>query len=126
MYSYDYRTVRKLFTIRSCTAMDNLCGGNARNTFLWLDNWHPVGPLFAKYGAIVIYILGRNHNAKVASIIANQNWQWPRCRNSVTRKIIIHKAYPCFSHPSYLSRGLSGLESERRWQILYNICLECF
>lgn len=46
------------------------------------------GPLFANFGTRVIYNLGRNLYAKVASIITNQKWQWPRRRNAVTREIL--------------------------------------
>ncbi|XP_058180159.1 uncharacterized protein LOC131298698 [Rhododendron vialii] len=62
--------------------------GNGNKTFLWLDNWHPLGPLLTKFGARVVYNFGRNLFAKVASIIVDQKWHWPRERNSVTREII--------------------------------------
>lgn len=55
---------------------------------MWLDNWHPFGPLFSKFGSTVVYNLGRNLHTKVATIIAGQSWHWPRCRNAVTRDIL--------------------------------------
>lgn len=47
--------------------------GNGNKTFLRLDNWHPLGPLLAKFGAGVVYNLGRNLFAKVASIVVDQS-----------------------------------------------------
>lgn len=29
--------------------------GNGGDTFVWLDNWHPLGPLYKVLGEAVIY-----------------------------------------------------------------------
>lgn len=52
--------------------------GNGANTFLWIDNWHPLGPMILKYGDRVLFNLGRSLNAKVASIIGPNGWRWNR------------------------------------------------
>lgn len=43
-----------------------------------LDNWHPFGPLYPKYGEQVVHILGRSLFAKVSPIIQGHSWVWPR------------------------------------------------
>ncbi|KAI8573525.1 hypothetical protein RHMOL_Rhmol01G0284300 [Rhododendron molle] len=42
-------TIRKLFSLRPLVHpwITNVVG-NGKSTFLWLDNWHPLGPLFAR------------------------------------------------------------------------------
>lgn len=74
--------------------------GNGKNTFLWLDNWHPLGPLYARFGSRVVYNLGRNLLAKVDTIISAQSWQWPRGRNSVTGEILRATPPHFIPHPS--------------------------
>lgn len=94
-------TVRKLFKLRPLVQpWITYVVGNGRNTFIWLDNWHTLGPLFAKFGSRVVYNLGRNLNAKVATIIVNNTWQWPRCRNSVTREILGSTPTSLVPHPN--------------------------
>lgn len=44
--------------------------GNGQNTNAWLDNWHPLGPLYNVFGEEAVYNLGRSLLAKVSSIIA--------------------------------------------------------
>lgn len=56
--------------------------------FLLLDHWHPLGPLYKKYGERVVYNLGRSLLTKVDSIIYQETWKWPRQRNAVSREII--------------------------------------
>ncbi|KAL7240487.1 hypothetical protein ACSBR2_006186 [Camellia fascicularis] len=51
--------------------------GNERNTFLWFDNWHPLGPLKQRFGDRVIYDSGSQDQAKVESIIDDWRWRWP-------------------------------------------------
>ena len=49
--------------------------GNGCGTFLWYDNWHPLGPLLVKFPPRVAYDAGLPLNAKVDNIIANGEWQ---------------------------------------------------
>lgn len=57
---------------------------------MWLDNWDPLGPSFLRFGARLLYNLGRALQAKVPSIIVNAGWSWPRGRSGVTREILDH------------------------------------
>ncbi|XP_058195022.1 uncharacterized protein LOC131311543 [Rhododendron vialii] len=84
-------TIRKIFKLRSLVQpWIKSVVGNGLDTFLWLDNWHPLGPLFSRFGERVVYNLGRSLFSKVASIISNDSWCWPRSRNAVTKEIIEH------------------------------------
>lgn len=37
---------------------------------MWLDNWHPAGILFEKYGYLVVY------DALLSTVISNGGWCW--------------------------------------------------
>lgn len=86
-------TVQKLLQLRSVVlpwityvrvmVMDH-------GTFLWWDNWHPVGPLYLRYRDSFERNPIRAMNVKVSSIIANGCWNWPQLRNFVTQDIISH------------------------------------
>lgn len=63
--------------------------GNGDSIFLWLDNWHPVGPLFKRFGEALVQVRGTSMLAKVSSIIIHQGrWRWPRARCPIIRSII--------------------------------------
>lgn len=64
--------------------------GNGRSTFLWLDFWHPLGPLYGRFGNEVVYNLGRSLLSRVTSIIHKGDWRWPRPRNRLTQYISRH------------------------------------
>lgn len=60
---------------------------DGRETFLWLDQWHPLGILFQRYEERVVRNLDRSlrakvfseqriFKAKVASIIDQDSWKW--------------------------------------------------
>ena len=51
---------------------------NGNRTFLWFDNWHPLGPLFDKFGARIVYDSAIPLHAKVNVIIDGGEWHWPR------------------------------------------------
>lgn len=75
-------TLRKIFGLRrEGQIFIRHVIGNDLNTFLWLDNWHSLEPLFQRFGDRVAFNLGRSPKAKVCSII-------PRRRNAVIREII--------------------------------------
>lgn len=42
---------------------------NGQDTFLWLDHWHPLGPLYEGLRGRVVFNLGRFLNAKGISVI---------------------------------------------------------
>ncbi|XP_058198423.1 uncharacterized protein LOC131313945 [Rhododendron vialii] len=48
--------------------------GNGHSTSLWYDNWHPLGPLIAKFGHRVTYDLGIAKEATMPHIIHNSKW----------------------------------------------------
>ncbi|GFZ01445.1 hypothetical protein Acr_15g0000540 [Actinidia rufa] len=71
-------TMRRLFKLRQLgQPLIRHLVGNGRDTFLWLDNWHPVGPLYKKFGDRVVGNAGRSLLANVSDIICNGNWKWP-------------------------------------------------
>lgn len=51
--------------------------GNGHATSLWFDNWHPLGPLYAKFGHRVLYDSGLPKEATVSLIIHNSRWAFP-------------------------------------------------
>lgn len=62
--------------------------GNGASTYLWVDNWHNLGPLYQKFGDYTGFNGGRSLTNKVASIIHNGLWKWPRPRCAISREII--------------------------------------
>ena len=52
--------------------------GNGCGTFLWFDNWHPLGPLLDKFGSRIVYDSALSLHAKVKEIITDREWHWPR------------------------------------------------
>lgn len=84
-------TIRKLFKLRVLVQpCIKYVVGNGARTFLWLDNWHPLGPLYFMFGDRVEFNMGRSLAAKVESLIRNNLWRWARRRNEVTKEIIEH------------------------------------
>lgn len=75
--------------------MDQAFMGNGATTFLWLDNWNPLGPLFYIFGDIIVFNLGRSLHTKVESVFQNNSWCWPRRGNLVTKEIMDN--IPCTS-----------------------------
>lgn len=75
-------TIRKIFQLREvCQPLIRYQIGNEASTFLWLDNWHPLGPLYKRFGENVCSNIGRSLQAKVSTIIKDGDWFWPRPRN---------------------------------------------
>ena len=62
--------------------------GDGKNTYLWNDNWHPLGPLLERFGSKVLYDAALPNNALVADIIRDLNWNLPAANtlelNSIT------------------------------------------
>ena len=52
--------------------------GTGSGTFLWYDNWHPLGPLLDKFGPSIAYDAALSLNAKVSDVIHNDDWNWPQ------------------------------------------------
>lgn len=80
-------TIRKLFKLRDIVqTWITARVGNGQ----WLDNWHPLGPLFKKFGEAVVQNRGTSLLAKVSSIIHQGVWKWPRVRSPIIQNIIEH------------------------------------
>lgn len=77
-------TVRKLFQLRTIAQpwIKNIVG-DSQNTFLWWENWHPMGPLYMRYGDSSVHSLGNLCSVKVSDIIMDDRWNWSRVRNPV-------------------------------------------
>lgn len=50
-------------------------------TFLWFDNWHPLGPIVQKYSSRICYDAAIPVYAKVNTIIEEKGWKWPAVRS---------------------------------------------
>ncbi|KAL7196746.1 hypothetical protein ACSBR1_036705 [Camellia fascicularis] len=50
-------TVRKMFKVRDIArpCIESVIG-NGKNTYLWHDNWHPLGPLYPDLAATLAII----------------------------------------------------------------------
>lgn len=64
--------------------------GNGEDTFMWLDNWHPLRPLIKCTSARAWKAFPGGRHAKVSLIIINNKWKWPegRKQNVEVRRII--------------------------------------
>ncbi|KAI8564455.1 hypothetical protein RHMOL_Rhmol03G0183200 [Rhododendron molle] len=61
--------------------------GNRQATFIWLDNWHPNGPLYKLFDDRTLSRLGSSLYEKASSYIVNGEWHWPRARNRTIQQI---------------------------------------
>nr|GFA68738.1 RNA-directed DNA polymerase, eukaryota, reverse transcriptase zinc-binding domain protein [Tanacetum cinerariifolium] len=52
--------------------------GNGLDTSLWFDNWHAICPLSEFISKRKIYYSGLSLDCKVANVIDNGVWKWPR------------------------------------------------
>ena len=66
--------------------------GNGCGTFLWYDNWHPLGPLIGTLGHRVVYDSALPLDSKVSSIIHNETWCWPLTNTLELMEIRNHMA----------------------------------
>jgi hypothetical protein len=55
--------------------------GNGKSIHLWLDNWHPLGPLFDNFGFRPIYDSQSQIDAKLDSVLRNGEWCWKPTRS---------------------------------------------
>lgn len=82
-------TIRKIFSLRRMVQpwIGSIIG-DGQDTFLWLDNWHPLGLLKYRFEGRMDDNLVRSLQSKVASIIRNGSWFWARMRNRVVNEIM--------------------------------------
>ncbi|KAI8532887.1 hypothetical protein RHMOL_Rhmol11G0252300 [Rhododendron molle] len=81
-------TVRKLMNLRNLG--QNFVKhsiGNGQATFIWLDNWHPNGPLYKLFDDRSFSRLGSSLYDKASSYIVNGEWHWPRAKNKTIQQI---------------------------------------
>ena len=50
-------------------------------TYLWQENWHPLGPIYKTMGCNPIYDSGLGKDALVCDIIVQGSWQWPEANS---------------------------------------------
>lgn len=55
--------------------------GNGQNILLWLDNWHPKGPLLGVYSSNVLFASGLPLNGRLSDVITAGVWTWPHARS---------------------------------------------
>jgi hypothetical protein len=55
--------------------------GDGKSINLWLDNWHPFGVLFEKYGYRIIYDSQSLLDSKLDSVLRNGVWCWKPARS---------------------------------------------
>ena len=55
--------------------------GNGEHNHLWLDCWHLAGILLEQFGYRAIYDAQSSLEAKLASVIQNDNWAWRPARS---------------------------------------------
>ena len=51
--------------------------GDGNDTWLWFDDWLPLGPIQAGMGNRVIYDVGLPRTARVSAIVRENSWHWP-------------------------------------------------
>ncbi|KAG5545465.1 hypothetical protein RHGRI_017828 [Rhododendron griersonianum] len=68
-------TIRKLLKLRDLRHLFvKHIIGNGQSTFLWLDNWHPRGPLYKLLDDKALSRIGFSLFDKVNSVIVNGGW----------------------------------------------------
>ncbi|XP_028120126.1 uncharacterized protein LOC114317568 [Camellia sinensis] len=76
--------------------------GNGNATFLWHDNWHPVGSIWDKFGNRITYDSGLSGEAKVSNIVNGDSWNWPFPKSWEMRDLI------SLTPPSFKPRSSSN------------------
>ena len=73
--SWYWRKLLKLRQVAKPLLIHHI--GKGEHTFLWFDNWLPIGPLLDRYPERLAYDAAININAKVNAIIRGLEWNWP-------------------------------------------------
>lgn len=63
--------------------------GNGQSTFLWIDNWHPVGSLIKRFGTRIIYDARSNIQAKVRDYVREESWCFPNPDNASSMQLVV-------------------------------------
>ena len=51
--------------------------GNGNEVWFWHDNWHPMGPIFQRFGSRVVYDATSRHDARAKDFINQNEWRLP-------------------------------------------------
>ncbi|XP_028097184.1 uncharacterized protein LOC114297036 [Camellia sinensis] len=73
--------------------------GRGDSTFLWYDNWHPLGPLWKKFGDRILYDSNLNSETKVNQIVDGGSWKWPVPNSWEIRELISSTSISCRPNP---------------------------
>lgn len=118
-------TIKKIFKL-----MIKYIIGKGSKTFLWLDNWHHLGPLLDRLWTGSPSTWGGYH-AKVDSIIRESSWCWPRRRNVWKGKLLIITPSTFLPNPaledviwSLNAKGFSIKSAWDAWASLSNVCMD--
>ncbi|XP_028089909.1 uncharacterized protein LOC114290215 [Camellia sinensis] len=92
---------RKLLSLRDwLSPLINHQVGCGDSTFLWYDNWHPLGPLWKKFGDRILYDSCLNSETKVSQIISGHSWKWPIPNSWEIQELISSTPECCKPNPS--------------------------
>ncbi|XP_028070654.1 uncharacterized protein LOC114273089 [Camellia sinensis] len=92
---------RKILSLRDwMSPLINHQIGCGDSTFLWYDNWHPLGPLWNKFGDRIMYDSCLNSETKVSQIIDGHSWKWPIPNSWEIQELISSTPECCKPNPS--------------------------
>ncbi|KAL7181471.1 hypothetical protein ACSBR1_040377 [Camellia fascicularis] len=86
-------------------------------TFLWYDNWHPLGSLWNKFGDRIIYDSTLNSETKVSQIIDGSSWKWPIPNSWEIQELISSTPVGCKPNPSSSDTALWKLTTDGQFSI---------
>ncbi|KAL7229757.1 hypothetical protein ACSBR2_008296 [Camellia fascicularis] len=86
-------------------------------TFLWYDNWHPLGPLWNKFRDRIIYDSALNSETKVSQIIDGSFWKWPIPNSWEIQELISSTPVGCKPNPSSSDTALWKLTTDGQFSI---------
>ncbi|XP_028097019.1 uncharacterized protein LOC114296888 [Camellia sinensis] len=109
---------RKIFSLRDwMSPLINHQIGCGTSTFLWYDNWHPLGPLWNKFEDRIMYDSCLNSEAKVSQIIDGHSWKWP-IPNSWEIQELISSTPECYKpNPSKCDQVIWKLTTDGQFSI---------
>lgn len=55
--------------------------GDGKLINLWIHNWHPSGVLVERYGYRIVYDSKSRLDARLESVLRNENWYWKPARS---------------------------------------------
>jgi hypothetical protein len=97
--------------------------GDGHRIHLWVDNWHPSGILFEKFGPRAVYDAQSHKDAKLSSVLSNGSWRWRPARSDAL--VEIQSRLPEISigdhdKPIWTASKLGSYVSAETWDMLRN------